>query len=231
MTKVFAGTRLTCLIAASCFYFAASDSAQAAILVTNFIGGPYQSGTTLGNGLLTESSRNYQAFGLTIGGTSLDFISLETIFDNNALIFQRVVGGGIYSDNGGNPGTQLAGFIDVTLPASAQDVLLISDGSLTLQANTTYWFVLTGPVGAGLLPNWQQDTNNTAPVAFGGLATPVGYRFSGNNQASWSASSVNNQLLINIADDFPIDVETPEPATFVLSAAGFLLVGLMRRRR
>jgi hypothetical protein len=230
MIQVFAGGKLKTLIAASCFYFAMSAAAQGAVLVTNFIGGPYQAGTTLGNGLFIEGSRNFQAFGVTIGGTAVDFVSLETIFDNNALIFERVVSGGIYSDNGGNPGIQLAAFIDVTLPPSVQDVLLISDGSLTLQANTTYWFVLTGPVGAGLLPNWQQDTNNTAPVGFG-LATPVGYRFSGNNQASWSVSGVNNQLLINIADDFPIDVDVPEPSTFVLSAAGLLLVGGLMRRR
>lgn len=210
---------------------------QAAVLITNYSGGPYTSGLTIGNGALEPGSVDYAAVGVTIGANALDFVSLEAIFDNNAFLFTRDVTGGIYSDIGGNPGTELAAFDSFTLPAQDPDPALANDVNIylttvfQLQANTTYWFVLSGPFGVGLLPNWQQDTNNTAPVGFG-LGTPVGYRFSGDSQTTWVSSSINNQVYISVADDFPINVETPEPSSFVLAGTGLLLaVGAVRRRR
>lgn len=221
------GSGLRFILLTGCFCLAS----QGAAIVSNLSGGPYTSGTNLGNGLFTEDSRNYKAFGLTILGTQdLEFISLETIFDNNALLFNRTISGGIYSDNGGTPGSELVSFVDVTLPPQVQDVLLMSTATFTLQAGQTYWFVLTGPVGVGLLPNWQRDTSNSTPGATA-LAAPVGYMFSGDNQATWSASNVHNQLQINVADDFPIDISTPEPSAFVMSAAGLLVLGGLIRRR
>ena len=56
---------------------------HAAVIADNFTGGPYGNGTSLGDGTNNSATSGSQAFGLTIGSLALQFISLETIFDNN----------------------------------------------------------------------------------------------------------------------------------------------------
>ena len=204
---------------------------HAAVIADNFTGGPYGNGTSLGDGTNNSATSGSQAFGLTIGSLALQFISLETIFDNNSFLFTREVSGGIFANNGGIPGNEVASFNTVTLPTQAQNVTITSTTSFLLLPNTLYWFVLTGPVGVGIVPNWQVATNNLAPTG-SALAATVGYRSSTNNQATWSVSTVNNQLRINAAvADFGIGIDTPEPSSFLLSAAGLLLIGRLIRRR
>ena len=204
---------------------------QAAVIADNFTGGPYANGTALGNGTNNSAASGSQAFGLTIGALALQFVSLETIFDNNSFLFTRDVSGGIFADNGGIPGNELASFNTVTLPTQAQNVTITSSTSFLRLPNSLYWIVLTGPVGVGILPNWQVATNNLAPTG-SALAATAGYRSSINNQATWSVSTVNNQLRINAnVADFGIGIETPEPSSFLLSAAGLLLIGRLIRRR
>ena len=204
---------------------------QAAVIADNFTGGPYANGTSLGDGTNNSATSGSQAFGLTIGSVALQFISLQTIFDNNSFLFTREVSGGIFADNLGIPGNEVASFNTVTLPTQAQDVTITSATSFVLLPNTLYWFVLTGPVGVGIVPNWQVDINNTAPTG-SALAATAGYRSSINNQATWSVSTVSNQLRINANQaDFGSVVQTPEPSTFLLSAGGLLLMGRLIRRR
>lgn len=200
-----------------------AGSASAGVIVDNFSGGPYQNGTAIGNNASNGSARAYQAIGLDILGNNLQFTSMQTIFDNSDTQSSRVVSGGIYSDNGGNPFSLLAAFNLITIPAQAQDVTLTSTAAVQLAANTRYWFVLTGPVAAqGVLPNWQTNQANTAPTA-SAFASVAGYRSSTNNMSSWSASTVSNQVRINADVDFSVQV-VPEPSTFVLAGAALLLI-------
>ena len=112
------GSGLKFVVLAGCFSFALVLPSEGAAIVTNRTGGPtFDSGTILGNGVASEGSRNIKAFGVEILGTQdLDFVSLETIFDNNALLFNRIISGGIYTDIGGAPGTELVSFTDVRPP-------------------------------------------------------------------------------------------------------------------
>lgn len=203
---------------------------EGAVIANNFTGGPYSDGTALGDGTGNAASRDWKAFGLTIGSTAMQFVSLETIFDNDSFLFTRDIDGGIFGDNGGKPGSELAAFSTVTLPTQAQNVTITSTTGFLLLPNTLYWFVLTGPVGVGALPNWHTGTANGAPTG-SAFASTAGYRFSGDNQTSWSVSTVNNQLRINAnVADFGL-AAVPEPSTLMLSAAGLLLMGRFIRRR
>jgi hypothetical protein len=207
---------------------------QAAVIVDNITGGPYNAGNNLGNGLGIDASRNWVAFGLTVGSTALNFISLEAIFDNNAVAQSRTVTGGIYEDNNaGAPGTEIAAFNSEVLAPSANNSLLTFTTAQLLLPNTTYWFVLTGPSSLGMLPNWQKNVSNASPVG-SAYASPAGYRSSGNNQSAWTSSSANNALRIQADpfgfEEFPLD-GVPEPSTFILCASGLLLAGRFIRRR
>ena len=208
------------LIFASCLL---ALPTTAAVIADNLSAGPFQNGTPIGNSVM-------QAFGLDIGSATLLFTSLETIFDNNSPQTSRVVSGGIYSDNGGNPNALLMAFNLITMTAQSLDATLSSTtaSSFDLLPNTRYWFVLAGPLATGL--NWQTDLANTAPAG-SVFASTVGYRSTSNSGASWSASTINTQLRIN-ADvvDFGLNA-VPEPSTFGLAATALLAAGLYRRRR
>ena len=221
------------LVIAGCLLVSTMVPSSAAVMADNITGAvvPFDNGTSIGNGTFSAADRAYNAFGLTTGSLANTFVSFETIFDNSTLLFNRTISGGIYSNLGGNPGSLLAAFNDVILPPQVFDVLLTTAtaGPFSLGPNTSYWFVLTGPVSVGLLPNWQRDSANTAPVMNG--ATSLGYRFSSDNASTWSSSSTNNQLRITSTEDLNIS-NAPEPSAFVLSGGGLLvLAGAMRRRR
>lgn len=218
------GTMKHLLLAGSMLALVLIRPTTAAVIVENFPGSS-EDGTALGG--VTVSDRVFGAFGLSVGGTALQFVSLETIFSNSNTSSSRVVSGGVYSDSGGNPGSLLASFNLVTIPSQALTVTITSTTFVLLEANTSYWFALTGPVATGVLPNWQKGT--AAPIATG-FATPLGYRTSTNDAATWSVSTINNQLRVNANPDFAIS-DVPEPSTLVLSATGLLLAGYFVRRR
>ena len=217
------------ILANVCLALCLAAPVRAAVIVDNFVGGPYVNGTSLGNGVADASARAFKAFGLDIGSTSLQFTSLETIFDNPAAASSRVIGGGIYSDNGGNPFALIVSFNLITVPAQAQNVMLTSTASQLLNANTRYWFVLSGATVAGSLPNWQADQSNTLPSA-NFFASVVGYRQSSDSGVTWTVSTINNQLRIDADPEFGLNV-VPEPSTFILSATGLLIANYLRRRR
>ncbi|MBY0503188.1 MAG: PEP-CTERM sorting domain-containing protein [Bryobacteraceae bacterium] len=200
-------------------------SAHAATIVDNLTGGPYQNGTAVGG--TSQSALTMQALGIDVGAAALQFVSLDTIFSNNSQTTTKSVSGGIYADLAGNPGTLLVSFNFVNIPAQSLHAPIQSTASISLQANTRYWFVLTGPGGSETSLNWETSGNN-APVGSIYAAT-VGFRNSTNSGTSWSASTVNNQLRINAVPDFNIE-PVPEPSTFVLAATGFLLASRLRRR-
>ena len=154
----------------------------------------------------------------------------------------HTISGGIYTDSVGNPSsTLIAGgaFGSQLVGASAPAATLLTfttAGTVTLVPSTTYWFVLTSEVynagGADFqnVVRWDLAVGNALPGATGAGAGEVvleGYRFSDNNRASWTSSSLANGLTIQLAAH---TAAAPEPTALAFLALGGTLV-LVRRRR
>jgi hypothetical protein len=177
-------------------------SAQAQIL-SNLPGSGSGTGTNLGIG--TDGTDRTKGVGLTMGAFPADFSSLVALISNTSPA--SVLSGGIYSDVGGNPGTQLVAFtpVPITDGQAVGEVTVTAAAPFQLAAGTTYWFVLDGPATTNSLL-WQSLTPNTAPVPGSGI-TFVGYRFSSTGGSSWTSSSTYNGVRIN-ATVVPVELQS-----------------------
>jgi hypothetical protein len=193
---------------------ALAATASADIILSNLPGNPSGTGTNLGLG--TDGVDRTKGVGLTMGVDSMQFVSMEALMNNSENV-ARDLSGGIYADAGGNPGALLAGFVPVSIPAGtdSQVFSISTAGAFTLDAGTTYWFVLDGPGTTNSLL-WESLNPNQAPT---GTVAFVGYRFSSNGGASWGSSSIYNGMTINAV--------IPAPGTLGVLA----LAGLASRRR
>lgn len=205
--RVAAAAMAACLLLAT--------SVQAQVLLSNLPGTGSGTGTNLGLG--TDGADRTKGVGLTMGAQSLDFHSMVALISNTSPA--STLSGGIYSDAAGNPGVLLAAFDPVPIPANMPvgEVTITTAAAFTLQANTSYWFVLDGPTFTNSLL-WQSLTPNTAPTPGPGI-TFLGYRFSSNGGGTWGNSTIFNGMTINAV---------PEPATMTMLALAGLLV--LRRR-
>ncbi len=122
----------------------------------------------------------------------------------------------IYSNNSGAPGSQLTS-LSTTIPQSLNETLLITASNptspLTLLSGTNYWLVI--PIGNLTGLSWLTQGNSTVLSAVENLITH-----------SWI--SITQRSL-----QFEIDGTqvTPEPGTFFLVAAAFIVLGFVGFRR
>lgn len=194
----------------------AAGAATAEPILTNLPGSSSGTGTNLGVG--TDLTDRTKGVGLTMGAQSLQFVSMDVLISNTGA--DAVLGGGIFSSAGGNPGAMLASFSGINV-ASGTDAAIFSltvDGGFDLLAGQSYWFVLDGPsVSNSLL--WNSLAPNAAPTPSG--VTFDGYRFSSNGGTTWGNSTIFNGMTINAV----------VPAPGVLAGLGLAgLVGARRRR-
>src|SRR5690606_12692770 len=108
--------------------------------------------------------------------------------------------------------------VSVAAGAGASLVSLTTSGSFTLQAGTSYWFLLDGPAVSNSLL-WHDLSPNTAPTAASGI-TYNGYRFSSNGGGTWGSSSIFNGVELRAV---------PAPGALALVGLGGLAAA--RRRR
>lgn len=159
-----------------------------------------------------------KAVGITTGASELRLDAMRVLVTSSP----AQLGGGIYSDVGGNPGVLLASLATLTLGQILEPTLVVltTSAGFTLGAWTTYWFVLTSPTGDSDL-NWNRLEPNVAPSPAGGVAL-AGYRLSTDGGASWSVSTTPNVVAIEAT-------LIPAPGAAVLLGLGGLLAA--RRRR
>lgn len=191
----------------------AAGVATAEPILTNLPGNSSGTGTSLGLG--TDLVDRTKGVGLTMGAQSLQFVSMDVLMTNTGA--DAILGGGIFSSAGGNPGALLASFTGVNVAGgtSAAIFSLTVNGGFELLAGQSYWFVLDGPsVTNSLL--WNSLSPNAAPTASG--VTYDGYRFSSNGGTTWGNSTVFNAMTINAV---------PAPGAI----AGLAMAGLVAGRR
>jgi hypothetical protein len=133
-------------------------------------------------------------------------------------------GAELVSDNSGLPGsTLLTGFTVPTIPTSSFSNLTFTPmSSVTLKANTDYWFVLAA-TGSGGDYHWQYT--NTLSPSF------PNYAVSTNSGSTWTIGTPAGPFLLE-ANAAAVSA-VPEPSSLVLVTGGFVTfaVVLIRRRR
>lgn len=205
------------------------QAAHAQVVLTNLSGSPsFAGGTTLGNNNASLSGRVWKAVGLTTGSVPLELLSLRGVFNNSTDTTRNLLGG-LYTNNAGNPGTQIVSWNTQTIAPTATDtsVAFTPSSGVVLNANTTYWFLLTSDVFTDdEAIFWRRLNPQVSPTGSNGVSL-FAYRRSDNNQATWLTNTTFNSLEIQAR------VPAPEPGTMTLLALIGLPVagGVARRRR
>lgn len=188
--------------------------AKAVIILSNLPGsGDYNGGSKW------LRSWAWEAVGLQMSSTALTFASLDGYFGNNTGT-DLTLGGDIYSDNSGHPGSSLATFTDITVPASSgpTEYSLVTGSSYVLQANTAYWFVMKDVGGVFVT----RDTANTAPTRASGY-TFNGYQSTDDSGSTWSSDTSGN---------WTVQIQAvPEPSSVALIFVGVGCLSFCRRSR
>lgn len=121
----------------------------------------------------------------------------------------------LVADNSGLPGsTILTSFTIPAIPTTTPtDLTFTPTSSVTLNANTDYWFVLSAS-GSG---DYKWDYTNTLSTSF------PNYAVSNNSGATWSIGVPPGPFLLEATAASVV----PEPSSLVLSAMGLLVFGVV----
>lgn len=122
----------------------------------------------------------------------------------------------LVADSSGLPGsTILTSFTVPTIPTTTPtDLTFTPTSSVTLKANTDYWFVLS----ASGLGDYQWQYTNTLSTSF------PNYAVSNNNGATWAIGSPAGPFLLEATATV---AAVPEPSSLVLAATVLLAFGVV----
>jgi hypothetical protein len=128
-------------------------------------------------------------------------------------------GAELVNNNSGLPGsTVLTGFTVPTIPTgSPTDLTFTPMSSVTLAANTDYWFILAATGSGG---DYQWQYTNTLSTSF------PNYAVSNNSGSTWAIGTPPGPFLLGANA-----AAVPEPSSLVLAAIGLLALGMVVRAR
>jgi hypothetical protein len=194
---------------------AAPARADTIVLTDNFSGN--------GSHLFVPSSLNWAGVELHTSGTDATFSSMTAYLEGG--LAAGNVTGGIFSDASAAPGTEVASFNTYLIAQNSAIQSYEFTTTYTLSANTSYWFVLSGPAIPS--PKWAGD--NAALVASTGYSSS-GFKITTNSGVNWSTAPSTYGVVINISSA----TAAPLPRSLF---GGVTLLGLLsggtwlRRRR
>ncbi|MGE3180803.1 MAG: choice-of-anchor R domain-containing protein [Phycisphaerae bacterium] len=141
----------------------------------------------------------FKAVGFNTGDEPAQFVRMTTIFglarNENLRGASGFMLGGIHENDNGRPGLLLAAFNEVIIPATLVDIQPVFTPvvPITLEANTTYWFVL-GTDSRDI--QWRVAESNALPAP---AATLAGYLTTTDGGVTWSSSNEHNAVDIELA--------------------------------
>ena len=166
--------------------------------------------------------------GVQTGSADLIFTAMDVYLANYG--GSATVNGGIYTDAAGQLGALYAAFVSQTFGYSATPQLhtfVAAAPSVTLAANTKYWFLMDDAGGV----EWLGDNSNSGagavPTACSGC-TFLGYQGTGNSGSSWFPVLLANPTVAISATTVSA---VPEPGSLLLLAGGLSLLGALKFRR
>lgn len=132
----------------------------------------------------------------------------------------------VYSDSSDLPGSVFATIATVahaSIPSTPGAVTFTPGTTITLQASTEYWIVLSGTTVGANDAEWQLGSTDAGT----GVSTQEHAEYTG----SWTDFA--NNLYTNTIPEMEVDTTSaaPEPATFGLMAAALAGLAVIGRRR
>ncbi len=197
---------------------------QAALLVGTPSDAPYAGRVAVGEYGFGSDYPLLQARPFTTGATAYNLTAVS--FGTN--LYHAAGTGGIsvsvYNNSGSVPGSAVAGGLNLFNATAANvDQMLNAGTTVTLAANSTYWFVASVDQSSGATRYWW---NLTDSAAFDSDVAGYGMPLSSANDASGWAAYAGSSLQMQA-----YGTAVPEPATLSLFGLGGMGAWLARRKR
>jgi hypothetical protein len=206
LTKILCGAAFTLFANAGLSY---GDS----IIVSNLTDIANGTGTIYSSGPPQSYAQEF-----VTGSSSVVLSSIVVSLGNASGSFTAVAD--LVADNSGLPGsTVLTGFTVPAVPTgSPANRTFTPSSSVTLNANTDYWFVLSASGSGG---DYQWQYTNTLSPSF------PNYAVSTNSGTSWTVGTPAGPFLLEATAASSV----PEPSSLVLVTCGFLAFAAVLSRR
>lgn len=196
----------------------AASTASAGVIISNLNGndGTQTAGIddlrNKGMGFTMASGNDY----------SLDFVTLRLDITGTPGDVDPIVQ--IWSNVGGSPGAALTTLSDPLISATGiNNYVFSATAPFTLLADTTYWLVVSGAVGASGF-DWKASSPAVTPT---GIATHFGAKFDTNGLPPTGNSSIINSYSINASEIAGV----PVPGSIALLGIGLAGFGYRRCRQ
>ncbi|MEM1059204.1 MAG: PEP-CTERM sorting domain-containing protein [Verrucomicrobiota bacterium] len=199
---------------------------HAAVIMTSFDG----TQSTTSNSDLGNNQGKAVAFTMPVGTDYfVDSIDLRLFFADNNDLDNSTVSLSLWGNSGSNdPDSQLVDFTNPTFSAgSTATFSFVPSTTFTLEADTSYWLVLTNSATNNAEVSWRTTSSASFFSSSIGATAGAGGNtalFGSGSPDTWTgASSVINSFTVNAT-------VVPEPASGALLLGGLSFLALRRRR-